>query len=100
MSDRSYSQPSLPGRLPLCAGEALALRARGRPPVHSVDPYSYLVRVPAGGLSGKVLLKQKTLVLTARRPAVSSEQNGTPSRAASGKSLPLGYPPVEPVHTT
>ena len=34
-------------------------RARARPPVHSVDPYSYLVRVPAGGLSGKVLLKQK-----------------------------------------
>jgi hypothetical protein len=40
----------LPGRLPLCAGEALALRARGRSPVHSVDPYPYLVRVPAGGL--------------------------------------------------
>ena len=59
MTDRSCSQPSLPGRLPLCAGEALALRARGRPPVHSVDPYSYLVRVPAGGLSGQVLLKQK-----------------------------------------
>ena len=33
--------------------------AAASPPVHSVDPYSYLVRVPAGGLSGKVLLKQK-----------------------------------------
>ena len=81
MTDRSCSQPSLPGRLPLCAGEALALRARGRPPVHSVDPYSYLVRVPAGGLSGKVLLKQKVTLTHESRHAIELR----PSRTRSNK---------------
>ena len=35
---------------PLRRGAVKALRARARPPVHSVDPYSCLVRVSAGGL--------------------------------------------------
>ena len=48
--DRSYFTPSLPGRLPLCAGEALMrYRARARPP--PTLPIREAGGYPGGGLS-------------------------------------------------